>query len=115
MIADALGQDTRYPSIELTAGSGQGPRAMSFTKQGVGLPQIDRPSVLYRKLFASDTDRAQSAHLLESGGSRLDMVLDDATRLQRSLGGGDRAKPEKYFESLRAVEKRIRRQRTALD
>jgi hypothetical protein len=115
VIADALGQDTRYPSIELTAGSGEGPKAMSFTKQGVGLPQIDRPSVLYRKLFASDADRARSAYLLESGGSALDMVLDDATRLQRSLGGRDRVKLEEYFESLRAVEKRMMRQRTALD
>lgn len=115
MIADALGQDTRYPSIELTAGSGQGPRAMSFTQQGIGLPQIDRPSVPYRKLFASDTDRARSAYLLESGGSRLDMVLDDATRLQRSLGGRDRAKLEEYSKSLRAVEKRMRRQLAAVD
>lgn len=115
VIADALGQDTRYPSIELTAGSGEGPQAMSFTKQGVGLPQIDRPSVLYRKLFSSDADRARSAYLLESGGSALDMVLDDATRLQRSLGGRDRAKLEEYFESLRAVEKRMARQRAALD
>ena len=115
VIADALGQDTRYPSIELTAGSGEGPQAMSFTKQGVGLPQIDRPSVLYRKLFSSDADRARSAYLLESGGSALDMVLDDATRLQRSLGGRDRAKLEEYFESLRAVEKRMMRQRAALD
>ena len=88
---------------------------MSFTKQGVGLPQIDRPSVLYRKLFSSHTDRARSAYLLDSGASALDMVLDDATRLQRSLGGRDRAKLEEYFESLRAVEKRMMRQRVALD
>ena len=115
IIADTIGQQTRYPSIELTAGSGEGPQAMSFTKQGVGLPQIDRPSVLYRKLFSSHTDRARSAYLLDSGASALDMVLDDATRLQRSLGGRDRAKLEEYFESLRAVEKRMMRQRVALD
>jgi hypothetical protein len=115
MIADAIGQHARYPSLELTAGSGEGPKAMSFTKQGVGLPQIDRPSVLYRKLFSSHADRSRSAYLLESGGSALDMVLDDATRLQRSLGGRDRAKLEEYFESLRAVEKRMTRQRAALD
>ena len=115
IIAYTIGQQTRYPSIELTAGSGEGPQAMSFTKQGVGLPQIDRPSVLYRKLFSSHTDRARSAYLLDSGASALDMVLDDATRLQRSLGGRDRAKLEEYFESLRAVEKRMMRQRVALD
>jgi hypothetical protein len=114
-IADAIGQQSRYPSIELTAGSGEGPQAMSFTKQGVGLPQIDRPSVLYKRLFASDADRARSGYLLESGRSALDLVLDDATRLQGSLGPRDRAKLDEYFESLRAVEKRMDRQRAALD
>lgn len=114
-IADAIGQESRYPSIELTAGSGEGPQAMSFTKQGVGLPQIDRPSVLYRRLFASDADRARTEYLLTSGESGLDMVLDDARRLERSLGPGDRAKLDEYFESLRAVEKRMERQLAALD
>lgn len=115
MIADGVGQECRYPSIELTAGSGEGPQAMSFTKQGVGLPQIDRPSVLYRRLFASGADRVRTAYLLESSASSLDMVLDDAQRLQRSLGPCDRAKLDEYFESLRAVEKRMARQRAALD
>lgn len=114
-IADAIGQQTRYPSIELTAGSGEGPQAMSFTKQGVGLPQIDRPSVLYKRLFASEADRARTEYLLASGESSLDMVLDDANRLQRSLGPRDRAKLDEYFESIRAVEKRMERQLAALD
>jgi hypothetical protein len=114
-IADAIGQQTRYPSIELTAGSGEGPQAMSFTKQGVGLPQIDRPSVLYKRLFASEADRARTEYLLASGESSLDMVLDDANRLQRSLGQRDRAKLDEYFESIRAVEKRMERQLAALD
>jgi hypothetical protein len=43
------------------------------------------------------------------------MVLDDATRLRRSLGARDRAKIDEYFESLRAVEQRMTRQRAAAD
>lgn len=115
MIADSIGGQSRYPSIELTAGSGEGPQAMSFTRQGIGLPQIDRPSVLYKRLFASESDRERTEYLLASGASGLDNVLDDAIRLQRSLGPRDRAKLEEYFESLRAVEKRMERQRAALD
>jgi len=114
MIADSIGQQTRIPSIELTAGSGEGPQAMSFTRQGVGLPQIDRPSVLYKRLFASEADRARTEYLLASGESSLDMVLDDANRLQRSLPSRDRAKLDEYFESIRAVEKRMERQHAAL-
>jgi hypothetical protein len=115
MIADSIGQQTRIPSIELTAGSGEAPQAMSFTRQGVGLPQIDRPSVLYKRLFASEADRARTEYLLASGESSLDMVLDDANRLQRALPSRDRAKLDEYFESLRAVEKRMERQLAALD
>jgi hypothetical protein len=115
MIADSIGQQTRIPSIELTAGSGEGPQAMSFTRQGVGLPQIDRPSVLYKRLFASEADRARTEYLLASGESSLDMVLDDANRLQRALPSRDRAKLDEYFESIRAVEKRMERQLAALD
>lgn len=115
MIADSIGQQSRYPSIELTAGSGEGPQAMSFTRQGVGLPQIDRPSVLYKRLFTSGADRKRTEYVLASGLSSLDLVLDDAARLQRSLGSRDRAKLEEYFESVRAVEKRMERQRAALD
>jgi hypothetical protein len=115
MIADSIGQQTRIPSIELTAGSGEGPQAMSFTRQRVGLPQIDRPSVLYKRLFASEADRARTEYLLASGESSLDMVLDDANRLQRALPSRDRAKLDEYFESIRAVEKRMERQLAALD
>jgi hypothetical protein len=115
MIADKLGQKTRYPSIELTAGSGEGPQTMSFTKQGVGLPQVDRPSVLYKRLFASEADRERTEYLLTSGESSLDMVLDDAKRLKQSLPSRDRAKLDEYFESLRAVEKRMERQIAALN
>lgn len=115
MIADSIGQQTRIPSIELTAGSGEGPQAMSFTRQGVGLPQIDRPSVLYKRLFASEADRARTEYLLASGESSLDMVLDDANRLQRALPSRDRAKLDEYFESIRAVERRMERQLAALD
>ena len=108
MVADQLGQDTRFPSIQLTAGKAS--RPMSHTRQGVALPMIQRPSVLYSKMFASPEDRARNEYLLRSGHSALDVVLDDAKRLQRSVSATDRAKLSEYFDSLRAVEKRMTRQ-----
>jgi hypothetical protein len=110
MIADAIGQQTRFPSLELTAGSGEGHRPMSFTRQGVGLPMIARPSVLYRRLFASGADRSRAEYLLTSGASALDHVNADARRLRTSLSPQDQATLDQYFDSLRAVEKRLARQ-----
>ena len=114
MIADAIGGDSRFPSLELAAGSGDGVQPMSFSRQGIGLPQIDRPTVLYRRLFRSDADLDRTEYLLTSGASALDSVRDDAGRLQRSLTPQDRAKMEEYFDSLRAVERRMQRELAAV-
>ncbi len=110
MIADQIGGKSRLPSIQATAGAGEGAKAMSFTKQGVGLPMIRRPSVLYKLLFPSKADRARTEYLLRSGRSALDGVTADARALQKSLPGTDADKLDQYFTSLRAVEKRMGQQ-----
>ena len=109
-IADQLGKDTRFASFELTAGAGEVSKAMSYTRQGVGLPMIQRPSVFYKQLFISKADRARTEYLLRSGQSALDPVLEDALRLQKTLPSRDRDKLAEYFESFRAVETRMGRQ-----
>ncbi len=109
-IADQISEKTRFSSFELTAGAGEVSKAMSFTRQGVGLPMIQRPSVFYKQLFISEADRTRSEYLLRSGQSSLDPVREDAMRLQKSLTGRDSDKLEEYFESFRSVEKRIGRQ-----
>ena len=110
MIADQIGQDSRFPSIQLTAGTGEGTKAMSFTKRGIGLPMIQRPSVFYNQMFMSAADKSRMEHMLRSGKSSLDNVLDDALRLQKSVPSRDRDKLDEYFDSLRSVEKRMEHQ-----
>jgi len=112
-VADRIGGHSRFPSIQLSAGKAS--RTMSHTTQGVGLPMIQRPSVLYRRLFASPQDRARSDYLLRSGHSALDDVLDDAKRLRKSVSASDRAKLDEYFESVREVERRLTRQIERID
>ena len=112
-IADKIGQESRFPSIQLSAGKAS--RTMSHTRQGVALPMIQRPSVLYSKLFASPDDRARNEYLLRSGHSSLDAVLENAKRLQAKVSSTDKAKLDEYFESLREVEKRMTRQIEKID
>lgn len=114
-IADQIGGRSRFASIELATGVGEGAKTMSFTKQGVGLPTIMRPSVLYKQLFISKADRERAEYLLKSGKSSLDSVLEDAKRFQASLPQRDREKLDEYFDSFRAVEKRMDRQLATLD
>ncbi len=107
-VAARLGDSSRFSSLVLSAGPGA--PNMSFIKGAVPVPAIERPSVLYRKLFASEADRRRSEYLLRSGRSSLDFVLEDAKSLENSLNAQDRAKLEEYFTSLREVETRMGRQ-----
>jgi hypothetical protein len=113
IVAEQVGQESRFPSMQLTAGKAS--RSMSYTRQGIALPMIQRPSVLYRKLFASADDRAHTEYLLKSGRSALDLVLADAQRLRAKVSGRDADKLSEYFESVRDVEKRMARQLKGID
>jgi len=63
------------------------------------------PKAVFDRLFRSNSpDRAAQA---AKDQSVIDVVLDDAKRLQARLGRDDRQKLDEYFESVRAVEKRI--------
>ncbi|HRQ90377.1 MAG TPA: DUF1552 domain-containing protein [Bacteroidia bacterium] len=114
-IADRIGGQSRFASIELATGVGEGAKSMSFTRQGVGLPAIMRPSVLYRRLFTSKADRERTEYLLKSGQSSLDSVLDDAKRLQATLPQRDREKLDEFFDSFRSVEQKMARQLSVID
>ena len=105
-------QSARFESLQISAGKVS--RPMNFTKSGIALPMIERPSVLYKKLFSSPDDRQRLDYLLDSGQSALDSVKDQAKRLQRRVSKQDQQKLEEYFSALRDVEQRVLKQRENL-
>ena len=105
-------QKSRFESLQISAGKVS--RPMNFTKSGIALPMIERPSVLYKKLFSSPDDRQRLDYLLDSGQSALDSVKDQAKRLQRRVSKQDQQKLEEYFSALRDVEQRVLKQRENL-
>lgn len=111
--ADQIGGQTRFASLQVTAGKSY--RNMSYTKHGVALPMIQRPSVLYNRLFASPDDRKRTDYLLRTNQSAIDKVLADAKRLQQRVSARDRRKLDEYFTSVRAVETRLQKQRAGID
>ena len=114
IVAKHVGDQTRFDSLQLTCGSA-GEGQMSFTKEGIALPPIGRPSVLYGKLFSSDSDKARMDYILQSNGSALDLVLDEARVLKREVSARDAEKLDEYFSSLRDVEKKVQKQRKWLE
>ena len=110
--APQICRDSRFESLQISAGKLS--RPMNFTKTGIALPMIERPSVLYKKLFSSPDDRQRLDYLLDSGQSALDSVKEQAQRLKRRVSKQDQQKLEEYFSALRDVEQRVSRQRENL-
>ncbi len=110
LVADQLGDQTRYASLQLTCGSPPGDAKLSFTKEGVALPMIGRPSVFYKTLFRSGSDKDRISYLLKTNRSVLDGLIEEAKTLERSVTADDREKLNEYFSSVRDVEKKLQKQ-----
>lgn len=105
-LAKYLGGETRFPSLVLASSSSNSP---CYTENGAMIPAESSPSQLFEKLFvtASPNERKQQAKRIRDGRSIMDLVNEDAKRLQRELGQGDREKLDNYFSSVRDLEKRM--------
>lgn len=113
--AAKIGGQTRFESLQTTCGKPPGDARLSFSEEGVALPMIGRPSVLYRALFGSADDKARMDSLLAGNRSILDGVRGEARGLERRVGARDREKLGEYFAAVRGVEKKLARQRAWLD
>jgi hypothetical protein len=100
-----IGQDTRLPSLELTAA--QGSARLAWRTPTQSLPQEGNPRSVFQKLFGQgDTDQ-ERAQILAETGSILDRVKAQAQRLQGSLGVQDRVVVSDYLDSVREIERRV--------
>jgi hypothetical protein len=114
LMAEVVGVQTRFPSLELSvmAGTGQpfNSSTLAFTRDGVPLPAEDNPKLVFQRLFGESAGgvETQRAELLKRR-SILDAVLADAKSLRSGLGNVDRSKLDEYLSSVRDVEQRIQR------
>ena len=100
-----VGQETRLPSLELTAS--QGGARVAWRTPTQPLPQEGNPRAVFQKLFGQgDTDQERAQILVETG-SILDRVQAQARRLQASLGVTDRHVVNDYLDSVREIERRV--------
>ena len=103
--AEHIGGQTRFPSLSLSA-EGFG---LSWTRSGALVPPDLYPASIFARLFLEgrpDEVQAQ-ARRLRDGQSILDIVREQARRLQPSLGTRDREKMDEYFTSVRELEQRM--------
>lgn len=107
--AEKLGQQTRFPTLNLGVNIDKANRSLSWTRDGVLLPAEDSPAALFRKMFIQGDARQTAASLkrLQDRGSILDAVRDDIRGFQRNLGGPDKSRLDQYLTSVRELELRL--------
>ena len=105
-IAEKIGSQNRFPSLLLGSGG------TSWSRAGIRLPSDLNPEQVFAKLFINDNDKvkASTRRYIEEDNSILDVVLEDAKRLNSRLSKTDQDKLDQYFTSIREVEKKLNRQ-----
>ncbi|MDP6579178.1 MAG: DUF1552 domain-containing protein, partial [Vicinamibacterales bacterium] len=124
IVANALGQETPLPSLELglvgaDTVNGVGTCDVGFScayqnrlawgGPSTPLPVETNPRVVFDRLFGNidSTDPAVRTARLRRQGSIIDSVLEKVDRLRGDLGQRDRAKLGEYLQSVREIERRL--------
>jgi hypothetical protein len=121
MAARIIGQDTPLPSIEVateTSGAaGSCDRAygcsysgtISFRTPTTPLPMENNPRKLFQALFGVGDNAAERARLGQQTSSILDLMMVEASDLNKRLGASDRTMLSDYLDTVREVERRVQR------
>ena len=107
LIADETAKYTPFRSLELSCNPYTDNKEsvyfdnISWYGHGHVAKSMRDPDKVFRRLFVADENKVSS--------SILDLVLEDAKSLQRQLGAQDLRKLDEYLDSVRSVEKQIKR------
>ena len=110
LIAERVGHATRFSSIQMATGNNHTTR-ISYTGEGIKLPCVLDPQVLFSQIFTSGKNKKKMLYNLESGHSIIDDLLEDSKSFSNKLNKVDKSKMEEYLSSIRAVEKEIQKQK----
>ncbi len=107
--AAVIGDQTRFPTLNLGVNVDKVNRSLSWTRDGVLVPAEDRPSRVYERLFMAGSREqvAERRRRLAERGSILDATVDESRRLGRAVGAADRQRLERFETSVREVEERL--------
>ena len=120
--AQAIGDKTRFPSLELGTEHGRQTgncdsgyscaysNSISWRAETSPMPPEVNPRLVFERLFGKadqDNDPAAIAKRQRYQKSILDFVREDTQKMQRELGPTDRRKLDEYLHAVREIEKRI--------
>ena len=109
--AEFVGARTRYSSLVLSTGEGDGDLKckLSWTRNGVNVPPVTKARDLFKALFVQDDPKllAKRQSAYDVNESILDAVNGQAKILSRQLGKADQEKLDEYLNSVREVERKL--------
>ena len=118
----AIGDKTRFPSLELGTEHGRQTgncdsgyscaysNSISWRAEASPMPPEVNPRLVFERLFGKadqDNDPAAIAKRQRYQKSILDFVREDTQKMQSELGPTDRRKLDEYLHAVREIEKRI--------
>lgn len=119
VVAQQLGKDTRFSSIQLSSADlqGHGPGlSLAWDQRGKPVAGQNDPVQVFHKLFsADDLPLEQRQAAIAENRSVLDAVLSEAKRVQRGLSKTDTDKLDEYFQGIRDIETRLGKDEDWLD
>ena len=121
IVAQRLGRQTQLASLEValdstevvgTCDTGYScaySNTLCWRTDTTPIPMESQPRAVFERLFGDDdsTDPAERLARIERRRSILDSLVEDAARLAKDLGSGDRTKLNEYLDAIRDVERRI--------
>lgn len=120
--AEKVGQSTKLPSLEIGIEKGRNAgqcdsgyscvysNTISWKSATTPMAKEIHPKLVFERLFGAGAQAEQAkAQRDKFRKSVLDLVADDAARLNPKLGKTDQRKLDEYFSSVREIEQRIAR------
>jgi hypothetical protein len=120
--AQAIGQDTVLPSMELATEDHSGligscdrdygciyMNTLSWRTPTTPLPMEINPRKVFERMFGQGGSAAERLARIQEDRSILDAITRDVSALQLTLGPSDRATMTQYLDNVREIERRIQR------
>jgi hypothetical protein len=106
LMAEVQGASTRFASLELAIEG----HSLAWSRDGIQIPAENNTRNIFNMLFGVEQEsKSAISRRLTRRGSILDVVADDAKRVNNRLGSEDRTKLDEYLTAVRQVEVRTER------
>jgi len=123
--ANAIGQDTTLPSMELATEDHSGligecdrdygciyMNTLSWRTPTTPLPMEINPRKVFERMFGQGSNAAERVARKQQDRSILDSFMQQANELEKKLGPHDKNTMKDYLESVREIERRIQKAET---